>query len=277
MKRKKRLPVVPAVVGLGAVALGAIVLAQTDKGRVNIVAASSKPKAVTDSMVTVIPAAERKPLSYYTGGVRSDLFNGPLQEASIKPKTEPVKVAKPEKIDLTPSTPAAVNPFADFAYTGTVNAGGEMIALVENVKTKEGQYLKQGDGFMGGKITDIGERTVTIDVAGKKETLAKSDDFKLTPLDKSAPYLTAAPQQAGAPGAVPGAPGAPGTMPGGMPPWMANMPPDAQKRMQDRINSMTPEQRQKMQDRMQNRAFNGGGGGGGRRNRGGGGGGGFGG
>lgn len=275
MNRKKKLPVGPVVVGVCAVAVAAIVFAQTGKGRSGAVVASTRSQSSVDPAVKIAVAMDRKPLTYYTGGVRTDLFNAPLAMIVEKPKVS----AKPKKeaIDLSiPTTPAPVNPFSDYAYTGTVNASGKMVALIENTKTKEGQYLKQGDPFMGGTIADVTDRTVAIDVAGKRESLAKTDDFKLTPLDKSAAYLTAAPAQPSAPGmpGMPGAPGQAGGMTGGTPAWMQNLPADAQARIMQRFQNMTPEQRDQMQQRMNNRAFNGGGGrrGGGR----GGGGGGFG-
>jgi hypothetical protein len=270
MKRKKKPPVTPVIVGLGAVAVAAIVFAQTDKGRKPVVVQPNKAKTA-DAGVKIVTVSERRPLSFYTGSVRTDLFNAPYVAPVEKPK--PAPKPKKEPVDLSiPTTPEPVNPFSDYAYTGTVNANGKMVALIENTKTKEGQYLKEGDPFMGGTISGITDRTVDIDVAGKHESLAKTDDFKLTPLDKSAAYLTAAPAQTGVPGAPgqPGQPGQPG-MPGGNPSWMQRLPADAQQRIMQRFQNMTPEQREQMQQRWMNRSFNGGGGGGRRRGGGGGG------
>jgi hypothetical protein len=276
MRRKPKQTITPAILVLGAVALGAIVLAQTT-GK----PASTRPTNATKAkksgdapiVITSLPDA-RKPLSFYTGAVRNDLFTG-----TVVPEPKPAIEVKPEKPVLPlppPTTPVIVDPFADYAYTGTVNMGGQMVALIENTKTREGQYYKQGDSFLGGTISEITDRGVSINVAGTPKTLAKTDNFKLTPLDKSAPFLQGQPQP-GAPGA-PGAPGGAPAMtpgaggPGGMP-GMGNMSPERQQRMQQFMQNMTPEQRQQMQNRWMNRSFEGGRGGG-RGNRDGGGGGG---
>jgi hypothetical protein len=277
MKRKSKQTVTPAILVLGAVAVGAIVLAQTTKPAATGPAVTSKAKKSGDApiVITSLPDA-RKPLSFYTGAVRNDLFTG-----TVVPEPKPVvTVTKPVKPVVTtptlPTAPAVVDPFADYAYTGTVNMGGQMVALIENTKTREGQYYKQGDSFLGGTISEITERGVSVNIAGAPKTLAKTDNFKLTPLDKSAPFLQGQPQ--GQPGA-PGAPGAPTANPqpggpGGMAmPGMGNMSPERQQRMQQFMQNMTPEQRQQMQNRWMNRSFEGGRGGG-RGNRDGGGGGG---
>lgn len=255
MKKRAKVPVVPVVVGLGAVAVAAVVMAQTDRKHVNI--PTVQVNNARDASAAVIePATDRKPLSFYTGGVRGDLFNAPLAPAPAPKKVETKKtLEKP----APPPAPAVVDPYADYSYTGTVTVGGKLMALVENVKTKEGQYLSVGDSFVGAKVTDIGERTLTLDMAGSPKVLAKTDDFKLTPLDKSAAYLTAQPQQTGPgqpgqPNAVPGQPGQPGEMQ--MP---AGMDPNRWNRIQQRLQSMSPEQRQNMMNRWMNRSFDGGG------------------
>jgi hypothetical protein len=117
--------------------------------------------------------------------------------------------------------PLVVNPYADYAYTGTVTIGGALMALIENVKTKEGLYLKEGDHLVAGTITRITDRLVTIDAAGQTQMLAKRDDFKLVPLDKSAGFLQTPGAQPGSPPASGGGPpggGPPGKMMRGGPP-----------------------------------------------------------
>ena len=259
---------------VGAVAIGAIVMAQTNGKPVGKTTAAPSANGTKDAPVQIV-IADRKPLEFYTGGVRNDLFNGPIPEAP-KPKIDP-KATKRAVLPLDiPAAPVEVNPFSDYTYSGTVTMNGEVIALVENNKTRDGQYLHIGDSFLGGKIGQITEKSLNISLAGKEEILAKSDSYKLVPLDKSAPFMAQQSQQPAGPGApgmpgmaVPGLPGA-----AGMPSWMQNMPADAQARMKARMDAMTPEQRDQMATRMNNRQFNGGGGGGmggGRGNGGGGG------
>jgi uncharacterized membrane protein YgcG len=280
MTSKKKPPMTIIAVGAGALAVGAIVLAQPGKDNSARVTAASRNAAAPAVRPISLDAPERKPLSYYTGTVRNNLFSGgpaapeppKPKVAAAKPKPEPlVKPTVPTAVPV--SAPEPVNPFAEYSYTGTVNMNGRMVALIENTRSKDGQYLKEGDSFMGGTVASVSERSVTIDVAGKQEMLAKTDTFKLTPFDKSAPFLTQQPA-AGAPGAPGQAGGAPGqaragAMPGGTPAWMNNMPADRRQQIMDRINSMTPEQREQMQQRFMNRSFEGGGRGN-RGNRGGG-------
>lgn len=149
--------------------------------------------------------SERRPLSFYTGEVRSDLFSAPQPPAPPKPKPAPVKPAPAPIVPVAP-----VNPFADWAYTGTVTMNDTMMALLENTKTKEGRYVKVGEDFIGAKVGDITDQMVTLQSAGKPWQLAKSDNITVTPLDKSAAFLTATPAgQPGQPGQQPGQPGQP--------------------------------------------------------------------
>lgn len=241
---------IPVVVIIGAATLGAIVSAQS------IRATSDKKSEKVAKVATPAPdvqlqeQADRKPLSFYVSSVKGDLF-----APELPPPPKPI--ARPAPIIST--APAPVNPLADYAYTGTVEMNGTKMALVENIKTKEGQYLKVGDSFMGGTVSRLDDRTVAIMVAKTEQTMAKRDDYSLTSLDKNAPFLNAQPAQAqGGPG-QPGAPTPDGGMPGmgGRGNWM------------QRFQNMTPEQRQQMQQRFLNRAFDrgnrGGGMGGGRR------------
>jgi len=277
MKKNRKSPVTLIGTAVGAIALGAIVMAQTGKSPTTGPASTKNNKVAADDKVIQVAAAERHPLSYYTGGVRNDLFNSGAIEAA-KPKAE-AKGTKKTTLPTEPAEPAAVvNPFSDYSYTGTVTMNGSIVALVENTKTKEGQFLKQGDPFLGGKVSDLNDRTLTVDVAGTPQMLAKSDNYKLTPFDKSAAYLTAPPPAApGAPGQG-GMPGMPG-MPGGTPGQAG----DRAARMKAWMDSLPPDQQAAMQQRMNNRQFNGGrggrggggtggfgGGGGGRRGGGGG-------
>ena len=150
------------------------------------------------------------------------------------------------------TTTAPVDPFVDFAYTGTVTTGNQTLAIIENKKTKEGQFLHVGDSFMGYRIDRIELASLNLSLGGQKKMLAKNDDYKLTPLDKDA--ANTAPTAARAQGG----PNAGG---GGMRAMMQNM---------------TPEQRQQMRQQFMSR-FGGGGtngdsnNGGRRGNRGGGG------
>jgi hypothetical protein len=79
-----------------------------------------------------------------------------------------------------------VDPLGDYSYTGTVTFDGQTLALVENKKTNDGQYLKCGDTFLGGSVKSITDSSITLTIAGKPRTMDKTDNFKLVPLDKDA-------------------------------------------------------------------------------------------
>ncbi len=255
-KRAKSKQVVPTTLAFGVIAACAIVAFAQGGKRAS--AKSTVTRASQASTAEVALAADtttRKPLSYYTSGVRADLFTPPAAPAPAAPKVKLTKPAPAPKPTLPPPAPAIVDPFADYAYDGTVTMGNQTLALVENTKTKEGQYLRVGDSFIGGQISGINEHDLTIDVAGTTKVIAKTDNFKMTSLDKSAPVLTQQPQQgAQAPPGAPAMNGAPTNMPAG-----ANNPQDRRARWQQRLQNMSPEQRQMIMDRMMNRSMNGGG------------------
>lgn len=246
----------PLIIAGGiCVVLAAAIMAQTKPRTTAQAAAGRKAQAAKGTPITEVKPAERKPLSYYTSGVRGDLFVMPGAKEQVVVRPEPPKV------ETTPPAPEVIDPFADYAYTGTVVMGDEYVALVENAKTKEGTYLRRGDQFMGGTVGEITDKGLTVMVAGSPRTLNKTDEFKLTPLDKDAAFRTQTPGAPGQPGmpGMGGPFGMPGMPGGGMGfPGMQNLPPDVQQRIQQRFQGMSPEQMQQMRNRFMNRSFEGG-------------------
>jgi hypothetical protein len=251
------------IIGVGAcVVLAAAITAQTRPRAAEANARTRKGAAQAgQTSVTNVKAAERRPLSYYTQGVRGDMFVMPGAKEPVLPKPEP---PKPEPAPA----PAVIDPFVDYAYTGTVIMGDEHVALIENAKTKDGSYVRRGDQFLGGTVTDITDKGVTLSVAGSAKTLYKTEEYKLTPLDKDAAFRAPAQGPGGPGGPMMGGPfGMPGGMPGmpgmgggpmGMP-GLQGMSPDMQQRIQQRFQGMSPEQMQQMRNRFMNRSFEGGG------------------
>ncbi len=121
----------------------------------------------------------RPPLSYYLQAIRPNLFHYTVV-ADKAPAPPPMKPVLP---------PAPVNPFADWVYVGTVLVRGQTYALVQNNQTKEGQYLKVGDLFLGDKVASISDQMLTLKAGGQSEILPKNQNYTLVPLDKSASYL----------------------------------------------------------------------------------------
>ncbi|HZT41146.1 MAG TPA: hypothetical protein VFA07_03110 [Chthonomonadaceae bacterium] len=169
----------------------------------------------------------RRSAAFYSQGISSGLFSEPQppepKAATPPPPPKPVEVTPPDtEPSIVPETP--VNPYADWSYNGLVTMGDQMMALLENTKTKEGQYVQTGDNFLGAKVENVTDQMVALRDSGKLYTLSKSETITVVPLDKSAPYLaenssqpqTGTPQEAQA--QTPQAP----SMPNGL----ANMTPD---------------------------------------------------
>ena len=180
----------------------AVFLVQTRQDSAQNLSASThkKPLAAPNKSVRIAraergapadkaPPTSRPSLDYYTKGVRGSLFSAPLPP---KPKEAPV--AKQAKMILPKVPPVFVNPFADWNYAGSVTAGDQKMALLENRITKEGVYVREGQSFMGfAQVKTVGDQMVTLVSAGKPTILAKSDEMNTTPLTASAGYLTKQP------------------------------------------------------------------------------------
>ncbi|MCW3097400.1 MAG: hypothetical protein JWL77_3018 [Chthonomonadaceae bacterium] len=145
---------------------------------------------------------DRQDLSFYTSNVRDAMFSAPVPAA---PK--PVVAIKTPFKEI-PVQPIKIDPFAQWSYTGTVHMGDITMALLENIQTREGQYVKAGDSFMGAQVKNVSDQMVTLSSAGKPALLAKSDNINVTPLNQDAPGKNPPVQQAQAQNgqAVPGAP-----------------------------------------------------------------------
>ncbi len=146
----------------------------------------------------------RRSLAFYTKSARGTLFSEPLPPEP-KPAPPPPPQPTPPPVRLP-----EIDPFAGWAYTGTVTINGQKMVLLENATTKEGQYLHIGEVFMGGQVSDISDSNVTIMVGNKPRQMFKSQNYNVVPLSASASGGGGQPGQPGMPG--------PGGMPGGAPP-----------------------------------------------------------
>lgn len=197
---KKQSPLTPLVLG-GVVVIGLLCLLAlpnraeqlkadgVKKGARPVKTEKQKPKAA-DSVASTAEEGSRRSLDFYTKGVRDSLFSAP--QPPPQPRAKPVpKITPPisKPIFIPTVVPVEINPFADWSYTGTVTTGETKMALVENTKSKEGQYLKQGDSFLGAHVSQVTDQMVTLTAGIKPYLLAKSDTINVVQLDKSAPYL----------------------------------------------------------------------------------------
>lgn len=159
-----------------------------------------KPTLKPKDVALKTSGATRRGLDFYAKAARASMFGEPQP-----PAPKPVPPPPPPK-PAPPPPPVEVDPFADWAYTGTVSFSGQKMALLENVKSKEGQYLRIGESFMGGQVSEINDSQVTLMAGGKMRQLTKQQNVNLVPLNASA-----------APGGQTGQPGMP-PPPGGAPP-----------------------------------------------------------
>lgn len=192
-----------AIGGLVVLACATFLLQTRTDSAQNLPASAVKQSKVTRTSRVRVAMAEhnvapkqqdvtRPSLDFYTKGVRGSLFSAPVP---APPKAAPV--AKLPRVIVPPSKPVFVDPFADWTYAGSVTVGDKKMALLENRTTKEGQYVLEGQPFMGlANVKSVTDQMVTLVSAGKPTILAKSDAMNVTPLSASAAYLTAQPQQA---------------------------------------------------------------------------------
>lgn len=180
-------PLMPTL-SLVTVSCAALFLFARTNGAQNLPAGKAGHKtAVTSAKSTVSNTAtivaDRESLDFYTNNVRNGMFSAP-QPPKAKP---PVALPPPPKFVPVPVILPVIDPFADWSYTGTVHMGDITMALLENRQTREGQYVKSGDRFMGAQVQSITDQMVTLTNAGKPSMLAKSDTIIVTPLNQDAP------------------------------------------------------------------------------------------
>ncbi len=171
--------------------------------------ASSKAAEIEITPGSTISA--RASLASYQAGIRAGLFGVPAPPTAPSPVT-PVPVAPTPAVPSAPQEPEPI-------FSGMVVNGTETLAMVEDPKTKAGRYLGVGDPLLGGVIEKITMESISIRLGTTERTLAMKQDFSLTPLDKSAPYLQGGSGDGAGAGsggvASPGAEGQPARGPGG--------------------------------------------------------------
>lgn len=152
-------------------------------------------------------ATGRKELTYYTQSINQGMFGAPVAAPLPAPKAPAPRKPKPQRVVVTPAP--APDPLADYAFTGVVTMQGRPTALIEHKLTKAGTFIKVGDRFLDGKVTDIDGRQITLALNGSQRSLSRFENYRFIPLDSSAPFLgsgTGAPVPA-VPGATPPVPG----------------------------------------------------------------------
>ena len=197
----------PLAIGGLIVLTGAALLATRPNNAQNLPSATKLPApaatgrsnngaslVVASNVTNGNTTAVRRDVGFYTGDVRATMFSEP--QPYVAPVAAPAATKKSSGPPSMPSLPSLpINPFEGWAYTGTATIGDSVVAILENSSTKDSQFVHVGDKFMEAKVTSITDRGVTLSSEDKPVLLAMSDTVNVTPLDKSAAYMTATPQQ----------------------------------------------------------------------------------
>ena len=131
---------------------------RTVRGAQVPVTADTTPTVESAGVAPVVGDDGRRPIEFYTQTVRGGLFNAPEP-----PQPKPVVVDEPKKEKKEPlvvDKPLPVNPFERWIYTGTISQGGQVTALIENLETKEGRFIKLGDEMLGARAASVDEKEV---------------------------------------------------------------------------------------------------------------------
>lgn len=150
---------------------------------------SSNGSANSTSTTDLTGAARResrRSIDFYTQAVRGNMFTAPTPPASPIPKVVVTVTPTPKPVPIPVPAPAEINPFAEWSYTGTIKSDDQITGLIENTRTKEGQFVKAGDMFMGSQVATITDQEIVLKAGKTSRALAKSDNITVTPLDRSA-------------------------------------------------------------------------------------------
>jgi len=179
---------------LATLAITSAVLSRSQgKARIAIYPAA---QAVSSGATTADASqdVDRRSLAFYLGNTSTDLFTEPQPNTSTSPPgaahpgvpLPAPPVVKTVPVEQSARWPPQPDRFAAYVYSGTVTVDGQMVALIEDSRSKGGWYIRSGDRFQGASVTSIDAQSVALDVDGKPRLLVKSDDFNAVPLNASA-------------------------------------------------------------------------------------------
>lgn len=101
--------------------------------------------------------------------------------AGLFGEPEPAPVARAaalSTLSITPTPPvAAPDPLTGYRMTGTVTVNGRGYALLENIKTKDGIYLADGQQLEGLTVTKVNAASIEFGEAGSTRQIALNEDY----------------------------------------------------------------------------------------------------
>jgi len=189
----------PKLLALGAlgvlVAAAVLLLARNGLDVVTVSADSTTGPAITPAVPSA--AKERKPLAYYVKDLRPTVFRAPGRDEAISAPLPSSGAAGQSSGTSAARMNAASNADSPrYILTGVATLHGRKTALIENTVTRQGSFVHIGDLFQGGKVVGIDSRGVTLRRQGERRHIDRFEGYRLTPLNASAPYLTAPTQPA---------------------------------------------------------------------------------
>jgi hypothetical protein len=157
-------------------------------------ATRSAPRPVSGASVqpkpkrkAAVPNAYREQIE----SVRPDMFAAPVDDPAPAPTPPPP--APPAKPTPTPAAPVR-DPLADYAYTGTVVVNGQIFALIEYRPSRQGWYVKVGDRWQNYQVVTISPDAIAFRNHDSVDTLFKSGEIDIVPLNAPATQPVAPPE-----------------------------------------------------------------------------------
>jgi hypothetical protein len=105
------------------------------------------------------------------------------QPPPSKPKPVLPEPPLPKDNDSTPPPKPKVD-LVGWSYVGYVEAGGELLGILQNETTLSCKYLAVGDRFEGATVEEISRESLRLRSGASPVTLSRPRDFPVTPLEK---------------------------------------------------------------------------------------------
>jgi hypothetical protein len=106
------------------------------------------------------------------------------QPPPSQPKPVPPPPPLPKPDDQTQPPPKPKVDLVGWSYVGYVEAGGELLGILQNETTLSCKYLAVGDSFEGATVEEISRESLGLRSGASRVTLSRPRDFSVTPLEK---------------------------------------------------------------------------------------------
>lgn len=133
------------------------------------------------------PAAPRDVgFDRYAQLAKTNIFS---QHRSQPPPSRPQPVLPepplPQANDREEPPPEPKVDLVGWSYVGYVEAGGDLLGILQNETTLSCKYLAVGDTFQGATVEEISRESLGLRSGASRVTLSRPRDFPVTPLAKA--------------------------------------------------------------------------------------------